>query len=139
MLADVYKATWDEGMHPSEVERRVYGTKSEAAREGMRMLLNEGVTMRSMVGRDWDYLVSLCDPDVQAAYARRPMPGSPFTKFHMGLRQTMDVYLANYIVADWIKDDDVLDGQYGTAYNSTVQEERPEATEWKPSEHDEDT
>ena len=93
-------------MHPSEVERKVYATKSESAREGMRMLLNEGVTMRSMGGRDWAYLVSLCDPDVKAAFEQRGMPGSPFTRMHMALRQQMDIYLSNYIAADWVNVDD---------------------------------
>ena len=37
--------------------------------------------------RDWAFLVSLCDPEVQAMYARRGMEGSPFTKLHMGLRK----------------------------------------------------
>ena len=40
VLADVYKATWEEELHPSEVERRVYATKAESVREGMRMLLS---------------------------------------------------------------------------------------------------
>jgi len=104
VLADVYKATWDEGMHPSEVERRVYGTKSESAREGMRMLLAEGVTMRAFLPKDWAFLVSLCDADVRDAFARRGTEGSPFTRLHMGLRRAMDEYLAQYIVSDWVND-----------------------------------
>jgi len=102
VLADVYKATWDEELHPSEVERRVYATKSESAREGMRMLLSEGVTMRAMMPDDWTFIVSLCDPDVQAQYAKRGTPeGGPFSKLHIAMRNAMDQYLAGYIAADW--------------------------------------
>ena len=36
ILADVYKATWEEELHPTETERKVYASKSSAAREGMR-------------------------------------------------------------------------------------------------------
>ena len=105
----------------SEAERRVYGTKSEAAREGMRMLLNEGVTMRSMRGGDWAYLVTLCDPEVQDLYARRCTPGSPFSRVHMGLRQQMDVYLANYIASDWLRDVDEHGG--GSSKQNRVEQD----------------
>ena len=101
VLADVYKATWDEGLHPSEVERRVYGTKAESARDGMRMLHNEGVTMRSMSKGDWGFLISLSDAEVRQAYAHRGKEGSPFTRLHVGLRQMMDEYLAGYIQSVW--------------------------------------
>ena len=101
VLADVYKATWEEELHPSEVERRVYATKVESAREGMRMLLSQGIRMRAMRQQDWAFLVSQCDPDVQAAYARRGREGSPFTRLHLGLRHAMDAYLSGYIHADW--------------------------------------
>jgi hypothetical protein len=43
----------------------VYASKSESAREGMRLLLAEGVTMRAMSPEDWDFLVSLCNPEVR--------------------------------------------------------------------------
>jgi len=102
VLADVYKATWDEELHPSEVERSVYSTKSESAREGMRMLLSEGVTMRAMIPSDWEYLVTLCDPDVQEQFAKRGTPEcGPFSKLHVAMRNAMDQYLAGYIAADW--------------------------------------
>jgi hypothetical protein len=67
----------------------------------MRMLLGVGVTMRSMEPKDWSFLVSLCDADVQAAFSRRGRPGSPFSRIHMSLRRGMDRYLAHYIVSDW--------------------------------------
>jgi hypothetical protein len=44
---------------------QVYASKSESAREGMRLLLAEGVTMRAMSPEDWDFLVSLCNPEVR--------------------------------------------------------------------------
>ena len=103
VLADVYKATWDEELHPSEVERKVYSNKSEAAREGMRMLLAEGVTMRAMGDTDWDVLVALCDPSVRDAYQQRGEADSPFTSHHTKLRARMDEYLAEYI-HDWSVD-----------------------------------
>ena len=102
VLADVYKATWDEELHPSEVERQVYSNKSESAREGMRMLLAEGITMRAMQPADWDFIVSLCDPEVQQAWAKRGTPeAGPFSKLHVAMRNAMDQYLAGYIAADW--------------------------------------
>ena len=101
VLADMYKATWDEELHPTAAERKVYATKSESAREGMRMLLAEGITMRGMCEADWAFLVSLCDPDVQRAYAQRGKEGSPFTLLHLGLRNAMDAYLSRYIEAEW--------------------------------------
>jgi hypothetical protein len=102
VLADVYKATWDEELHPSEVERQVYSNKSESAREGMRMLLAEGITMRAMQPADWDFIVSLCDPEVQQAWAMRGTPeAGPFSKLHVAMRNAMDQYLAGYIAADW--------------------------------------
>ena len=43
----------------------MYASKSESAREGMQLLLAEGVTMRAMAPRDWTFLVSLCDSEVR--------------------------------------------------------------------------
>ena len=77
----------------------MYATKAEAAREGIRMLLSEGIKMRAMTASDWTFLVSLCDSDVQSAFAQRGAPGSPFTKLHMALRMHMDKYLSGYIAA----------------------------------------
>ena len=57
--------------------------------------------MRAMREDDWAFLVSLCDPDVQRAYAQRGKEGSPFTPLHLGLRKAMDAYLSRYIEAEW--------------------------------------
>jgi hypothetical protein len=97
VLADIYKATWEEELHPSEAERRVYGNKSAAAREGMCMLMNAGVTMRGMRRRDWDFLVSLCNEDVQKAWATKGEPVSPISKMHVALRERMDAYVSYFL------------------------------------------
>ena len=77
----------------------MYATKAEAAREGIRMLLFEGIKMRAMTASDWTFLISLCDSDVQSAFRQRGTSGSPFTKLHMALRTHMDKYLSEYIDA----------------------------------------
>ena len=59
------------GLHPSEAERRIYAAKSQSARDGIQMLLNEGITMRGMTMEDWDFLVSLGDPELRDAWAHR--------------------------------------------------------------------
>ena len=51
--------------HHDAISPPVYATKSESAREGMRLLLAEGVAMRAMRPEDWDFLVSLCNPEVR--------------------------------------------------------------------------
>jgi len=51
--------------HHGAPSPQVYASKSESAREGMRLLLAEGVTMRAMSPEDWDFLVSLCNPEVR--------------------------------------------------------------------------
>ena len=61
------------------------------------MLMNEGVVMRGMATQDWDYLTTLCDPEVRRMYARRGTEGSPFSRVHMGLRQAMDTYINAYV------------------------------------------
>ncbi len=66
----------------------------------MRMLLAEGVFMRAMTAPDWDFLITLCNPEVQQQWAARGSPGSPFSARHMRLRARMDAYLRDY-VHDW--------------------------------------
>ena len=97
ILSDVYKATWENSLHPTMDERKAYASKSSAAREGLRMLLREGIEMRSMQPADWDFLVSLCDRSVQIAWSARGSPGSPFSRLQLDLRARMDSYLESYI------------------------------------------
>ena len=110
ILADVYKATWEEELHPTDLERKVYGSKSGAAREGMRLLLDVGVRMRGMRGDDWEYLVTLADDDVQREWERRGclvdggdgvVAASRFTPVHLELRKGYDEYIGDYIDANW--------------------------------------
>ena len=100
VLADIYKATWEEELHPSEAERRVYGDKAAAAREGMRMLMGAGVDMRGMRNSDWSFLVSLCDEPVRAAWEARGTAESPISRMHVALRERLDAYVTYFLSGD---------------------------------------
>ena len=81
----------------------MYASKSSAAREGMRMLIEQGVEMRSMTTADWEFIVGCCDPSVVEAFAQRGQPTSPFSRLHLALRSRMDSYLSDYI-SEWKSD-----------------------------------
>ena len=99
VLADVYKATWEAESHQTEVERQVYAGKAAAAREGMFMLLEQGIAMRGMRPSDWSFLVSLCDDDVREAYAERGSARGRrrISPMHMELRARMDSYVSYFV------------------------------------------
>ena len=67
-----YRAHWDVRGFESERERRWWGPKIEAAREGIRVFAaaeKDGVTLDALNAEDWAFLVSLCDEDVARDYA----------------------------------------------------------------------
>ena len=84
VLADIYKAAWLDHAHKDELERKVQAPRSEAAREGMELLLSLGVGMRALRSADWDFLVALCDEPVQEAYARAQSDGGVQTAYRDG-------------------------------------------------------
>jgi hypothetical protein len=100
---------WEEELHPTYEERKVYASKSNAAREGMRMLLEEGIDMRAMRADDWEFIVSQCDQAVVLDWQLRGAPDSPFSPLQLGLRARMDRYLEEYI-REW-KADRPTDGE----------------------------
>jgi len=53
--------------------------------------------MRATREEDWEYLASLCDPDVRDAYARRGQAGASFSPVHVALRAKLDGVLNAFI------------------------------------------
>jgi hypothetical protein len=87
VVADVHSA-WEDA--PSQ-------SLASATREGVRILLDEGVAVRSMEFGDWSFLVSLCDSDVREAWERRGQPQSGFSERLLALRQRKDTCVERYI------------------------------------------
>lgn len=100
-----YRAHWDVRGFESERERRWWGPKIEAAREGIRVFAaaeKDGVTLDALNAEDWAFLVSLCDEDVArdyaAAFGRGGEEGSRgcgvFTAPAVAHRRAMDAFVA---------------------------------------------
>ncbi len=81
------------------VERSAYCADAASARQGILLMVANapGVSMRATNAADWDYLVTLCDPNVIEAYTRRGEPGSSFSQVHVGLRAKLDGVLSAFL------------------------------------------
>ena len=98
-----YRAHWDVRGFESERERRWWGPKVEAAREGIRVFAaaaEDGVTLEALNAEDWAFLVSLCDEDVTRDYAAAFGEGEgsrgcgAFTAPAVAHRRAMDAFVA---------------------------------------------
>ena len=104
-----YRAHWDVRGFESERERRWWGPKVEAAREGIRVFAaaaKDGVTLEALNAEDWAFLVSLCDEDVARDYAAAFGEGGEgfgskgcgvFTAPAVAHRRAMDEFVAAQI------------------------------------------
>ena len=100
VVADLYKVMWTaermvERAPEAVVERSTYCADASSGLEGLRLLLAEaGISFRSMSATDWAFLIGLCDPSVQHAYA---YAASPFTRVHTGLRSKLDAHISRFL------------------------------------------
>jgi hypothetical protein len=64
----IYRAHWEDStLFDSMEDAQLYGGRTAAARAGIALLQAQGVSMTGMQREDWDFMLSLADPDVKAA------------------------------------------------------------------------
>ena len=65
-LSRIFRATWEDATYFEDADKlEVFGSRSQNAKRGLEMLVNEpGVRVTMFDTDDWAFLLSLCDPYV---------------------------------------------------------------------------